>query len=184
MDSLNKFSTLSRLVRVVAFCLRFRYKSDHGFITPQEYERTLLVILRLVQEQVYGEELDDIQADGISKQSSIYSLNPFLNSSDKLLRVSGRLENADHMNYDHKHPVILPYSHVITKLIVRHAHLSTLHGTEQQTVMLICQRYHIIKGKRLVKTVINRCIRCFRIRCSVQSQLMGQIPRNRITVSQ
>lgn len=181
IDPLNKFSTLCRLVRVVAFCLRVKYRSNSSFITPIEYERALLIILRIVQEQVYAQELSDIQSDGISKQSPIYSLNPFVNNCDGLLRVSGRLENADHISYDQKHPIILPYSHIITELIVRHAHVSTLHGTEQQTSMLICQRYHIIRCKRLVKSVINNCVKCFRFRCATQSQLMGQIPRNRIT---
>lgn len=181
LDALNKFSTLSKLVRVVAYCRRFRYRSDRIFISPDEYEKALLVILRMTQEEVFTDELHDIQSDGVSKDSSIYSLKPFQNENDKLLRVTGRLENADHINYDQKHPVILPYSHIVSKLIVRHAHLATLHGTEQQTVMLIIQRYHILKCKSLVKFIINKCVKCFRQRSLTQSQLMGQLPKYRIT---
>lgn len=181
LEALNKFSTLSKLVRVVAYCLRFRFRSNRSFISPSEYDRALLVVLRMTQEEVFSDELQDIQSDGLSKQSSIYSLNPFQNEDDKLLRVSGRLEKADHINYDQKHPIILPYSHIVSRLIVRHAHLSTLHDTEQQTTMLITQRYHILKCKSLVKLVINRCVKCFRQRNLTQSQLMGQLPKYRVT---
>lgn len=183
LESLNKFSTLSKLVRVVAYCLRFKKanRRNHAFIDPLEYERALLVVCRMVQDEVYYDEVTDIQSDGISTKSSIYSLCPFINQDDGLLRVSGRLKHATHLNYDQKHPVILPYNHIVSKLIVRHAHTSTMHGTEQQTFMLISQRFHIIRCKSLIKFVSNRCIKCFRNKCATQQQLMGQLPTNRVT---
>lgn len=180
-DELNKFSTISKLVRIIAFCLRFKKcnRSSHLFITPNEYERALLVVLRIVQEEAFHEELKLVQSAELTTKNILYSLNPFLNKTDGLLRVSGRLEQATHLNFDFRHPIILPYNHTVTRLIVRHAHISTLHGTEQQTMMLITQRYHIIRGKRLVKWVIKNCIKCFRYRCTIQNQLMGQLPQPR-----
>lgn len=183
MDSLNKFSTLTRLVRVVAFCLRFlkKNRSQSCFIHPDEYDRALIVLLRVVQDEVYRADIEQIQSGELSKASSIYSLSPFINKEDGLLRVSGRLQEASQLNYDQRHPIILPYSHLISKLIVRQAHISTMHGNQQQTMMLIIQRYHIIRGKRLVNTVLNRCVKCFRQRCAAQNQLMGQLPQLRVT---
>lgn len=184
LDSLNKYSTLSKLVRVVAFCRRFMKinRSQSTFVSPIEYENALIVVLRMVQEDLYKDELEDLKSDKtVSKRSPIYTLNPFINNEDGLLRVSGRLENADHLNYDQKHPIILPYGHPISTLIVRHAHLSTLHGTQQQTLMLITQRYHIVSCKKIVKSVLNKCVRCFRFRCVSQSQLMGQLPKLRVS---
>lgn len=184
MESLNKFSTLSKLVRVVAYCLRFikKNRSQSTVVSPVEYDRALITVLRVVQEEVFKEEVESVKSDElISKKSSIHSLNPFLNNDDGLLRVSGRLENAHHLSYDQKHPIILPYTHIVSKLIARHAHVSSLHGTQQQTLMLIRQRYHIVSGKKLVKSVWYQCVRCFRHRCIAQSQLMGQIPQLRVT---
>lgn len=182
-EAFNKFSTLNKLVRVVAYCLRIKKQNrpKHIFISPKEFEKALVSILKLVQMEVYSKELKDIQSDGLSTSSSLYPLNPFINSEDGLLRVSGRLENAQHLNYDQKHPVILPYLHALSRLIVSNAHLKTLHGTEQQTYMLISQRFHIIRCKCLIKCVIDKCVKCFRYRCAVQKQLMGQLPRYRIT---
>lgn len=184
MESLNKYSTLSKLVRVVAYCLRFikKNRSQSTVVSPVEYDRALITVLRVVQEEVFKEELETVKSDElISKKSSIHSLNPFLNNADGLLRVSGRLENAHHLSYDQKHPIILPYTHIVSRLIARHAHVSSLHGTQQQTLMLIRQRYHIVSGKKLVKSVWYQCVRCFRHRCIAQSQLMGQLPQLRVT---
>lgn len=61
-------------------------------------------------------------------------------------------------------------------LIVRQAHLSSLHGTQQETHMLLSQRYYITKSKSLVKLIVNQCITCFRQRCSSQKQQMGLLP--------
>lgn len=182
-DSFNKFSTLNKLVRVVAYCLRFLRSSrpTHIHISPSEYDDALVVVLKMVQEEVYSVDIQEIQSDGLSSKSDIYSLNPFVDKDKGLLRVSGRLGLAEHLNYDQRHPIILPYSHLVSKLIVSHAHLSTLHGTDQQTFMLVSQRYHIIRCKSLIKFVTNRCVKCFRQRCIAQQQLMGQLPRERIT---
>lgn len=182
-EPLNKFSTLSKLVRIIAYCLRFRKsnRSSHSHISPSEYDKALLTILRVVQMEAFTDEVLEIQTDGVPKTSKIFSLNPFVNDHDGLLRVSGRLENATHLNYDQKHPVILPYSHIISKLIVSHAHLTTLHGTEQQTFLLVSQRYHIIRCRSLIRLITNNCVKCFRYRCATQQQLMGQLPKLRIT---
>lgn len=184
-EPLNKFSMLPRLVRVTAFCLRFlrKNRSSHAFITPEEYENALLVLLRMVQEEVYLEDISQLQTAELSKKSPIFCLNPFFNKEDRLLRISGRLQNATHLNYDQRHPIILPYGHIISRLIVRHAHVTTLHGTDQQTMMLVTQRYHIIRCKGLVKTIRHNCIKCFRQKCIAQNQLMGQLPSPRITPS-
>lgn len=96
-------------------------------------------------------------------------MNPFINQKDGLL------------NYDQRHPIILPYAHIVSRLIVSNAHMKTLHGTEQQTYMLISQRFHIIRCKSLIKFISNKCVKCFRHRCTVQQQLMGQLPKYRVT---
>lgn len=47
--------------------------------------------------------------------------------------------------------------------------------------MLILQRYHIIRCKDLVRFIVNRCVKCFRLSCKAQEQQMGVLPKVRVT---
>lgn len=85
------------------------------------------------------------------------------------------------MNRNFQLSLILPNDHIVSNRIVRHAHQSTLHGTNQETAMLINQRFHLIKAKSLIIFIINRCVICFRHRCSTQEQQMSSLPPLRVT---
>ena len=62
-----------------------------------------------------------------------------------LLRVGGRLSHSL-LEEDAKHPVILPAGCHFTKLIIRDAHQSTLHGGVQLTLATLRRQYWIVKG--------------------------------------
>lgn len=167
-EALNKFSTLSKLVRVVAYCRRFKKENrkEHVFITPTEFESALKSIIRMVQQDLFWEEISFLEnGKPIPKTSKIYSINPFIHEEDGLLRVNGRLSNASHVPYDQRFPIILPYDHILTEMVVRRSHIETLHGTHQETMMHVCQRFHIVRCKTLVKSICNRCVICFRVKC-------------------
>ena len=99
----------------------------------QEMQRAENGILVYVQRQAFPEELrvldkatnssQDVDRSGapkgVSRTSALYKLDPIL--QDGLLRVGGRLANAD-MSYDAKHPVILPNRSTVSDLIIRGFH--------------------------------------------------------------
>ena len=62
---------------------------------------------------------EELSSPNLSK-SPLAKLKPFLN--DGVLRVGGRLDRAD-LNYDAKHPMILPGKHRVTEMIILHYHL-------------------------------------------------------------
>lgn len=72
----------------------------------------LKLVIRCVQKEFYGEELKCL-GDGIqlSKKSPLRKLNPFV-AEDGLLRIGGRLTNAD-LPRDERHPV---YCHKLITL--------------------------------------------------------------------
>ncbi|XP_034947880.1 uncharacterized protein [Chelonus insularis] len=102
--------------------------------------------------------------------------------SEGILRVGGRLQHAQ-LSHDSKHQSILPRHLPFTTLVIRHYHLTTLHGGTQLTLTTIRQRSWIMGGRAPVKTFILRCIKCARQRGIRAQQLMGQLPRSRITPS-
>ena len=106
-------------------------------ITVQEMEEAEVVIQRFTQtlsfpneimslneanhaSDEYHEKIDVHQRrPRMTKSSALYRLDPF---SDKgILRVGGRLNNAD-ITEDSKHPIILPRKSHVTTLIIRHTH--------------------------------------------------------------
>ena len=87
----------------------------------------------MVQLESFPEEIIDLNSQTeICKQSPIYGLSPFV-TDDHLLRSNSRLKNADHLSFDQKFPVILPYGHLFSRLLVRHAHISMLHGFSKRS---------------------------------------------------
>ena len=70
--------------------------------------------------------------------ASLSKLNPQVH--DGLLRVGGRIGQAP-LCYDLKHPVILPYKHHITDLIIKDHHLKVGHmGQESVLSSLYLER--------------------------------------------
>ena len=135
----------------------------------------------MVQEESFSNEIKCLNSGKpLNKHSQISALNPIIDS-EGLIRFSSRLQKATHLSYDQRNPIILLSGHIISHLIVRDAHIQTLHGTQQQTLMYISQRFHIIRCKNLVRKVIFKCIPCYKQKCSTQNQLMASLPSSRVT---
>ena len=62
----------------------------------------------------------------VNELKTLQNLRPCI-GQDKLLRVDGRLENAD-LPVDAKHPIILPGKHPLTRLIVLSEHYNCGHA--------------------------------------------------------
>ncbi|GFY54789.1 hypothetical protein TNIN_214051 [Trichonephila inaurata madagascariensis] len=69
-------------------------------------------------------------------------LHPFLDD-EKIPRVGKRLRNSS-LPEKTKHPIILPKSHYVTELIVRHKHL---HGGSELILSALRMQYWIISAR-------------------------------------
>jgi hypothetical protein len=111
-EEILRFSSLKRLKRAMAYCLRFIYNARNskdkkgGNLTVDETEEALLRCISRTQVS-YPDELRDLQAGRpVRKSSKLLSLHPFVDK-DGLIRVGGRLQFAV-LDYDQRHQVILP----------------------------------------------------------------------------
>ncbi|KAL0829434.1 hypothetical protein ABMA28_004206 [Loxostege sticticalis] len=182
---LNRFSTLSKLIRVTAYCLRFihncklKTKNKCTYLTSDEIKNSLIVCTRLSQSVNFKEEIDLLsQGKPVHKSSKIYTLNPYLDD-DQLLRVGGRLCNARVPTYT-KSPIVLSNHCNFAKLVVLNAHANTLHGGNQLTLNYIRQRYWIVRVKNLVKAIIQKCITCYKFKAVPLAPFMGNLPEFRV----
>lgn len=102
-DLLEKFSSLSKLRRVIAYCCRFiqncrkdAFRSRVGSLEADNLRRANTTLARITQRQAFAQEIEELnkKKKRISRDSRILSLNPFLDK-EGILRVGGRLKNAD-----------------------------------------------------------------------------------------
>ena len=75
----------------------------------------------------------------VNELKTLKNLRPCV-ENDMLLRVDGRLENAE-LPTDTKHPLILPGRHPLTRLIILFEHVNCGHAGPSYTLMKTCQRF-------------------------------------------
>lgn len=93
-----------------------------GFLSTQELSDAEKCWLVNVQRRTFNDELNRLKAgELVRRNSSLVTLSPFLDS-DGLIRVGGRLGNAL-LEYQSKHPVVLPSKDPVTTLIFRYEHV-------------------------------------------------------------
>ncbi|GIY24236.1 reverse transcriptase [Caerostris darwini] len=187
-DLFQKYSSLSKLKGVAAYCLRFvnncRISKDKitGFLNTSELNTAMNVLIKSVQFIEFNNKINALKRNqALSCRSKILSLNPFLNNSG-IFRVSGRLRHAN-IAYGHKHPILLPKRHILTNLIVRYYHEILLYAGPQLVQSSIQEHYWIIGSKDVIRHLIRTCVKCYRIRASITNQMMSDLPTTRISPS-
>ena len=111
--------------------------------TVEEWDQALRVIISSTQRETFTGLLSDTRkepelpreiqssAKKVLKGSQLYGLDPFLDSHG-ILRVGGRLRRAQ-MEYNEKHPIVLPKCHYVSQLIAKHYHHEVHHHGRQIT---------------------------------------------------
>jgi hypothetical protein len=183
-DIINRFSTIGKMTRVLAYILRFcnnvkpTSQNRHGFLTAVELDKVLMLLVKHEQGKFYSDDIKLLQSLKQVK-GNLKPLTPFLDS-EGIIRVGGRLQNAS-LPFAAQHPAILPQQSVVTALIVRNEHLCLLHAGQKLVLCSLRQRFWIIDGLRTVKKVIHKCVICFRLKATANTQLMGSLPTARVT---
>lgn len=186
-DIFTRFSNIEKLIRVLAYVLRWKNKTINkikvnGSLSIREINLTKVVLIKLAQSQMFPQEIHSFKTHGsINSNSKILSLNPFLDSN-QLLRVGGRLCNAQ-IAYDAKHPIILCHKHIVTKLIMEFEHKIQMHVGPQALLYVVRQRYWPTSGRNLARKIVHNCITCFKIKPRSQAPLMGDLPPARVQQS-
>ncbi|GFV33299.1 integrase catalytic domain-containing protein [Trichonephila clavipes] len=97
-----------------------------------------------------------------------------------ILRVGDRLRHAN-LAYGHKHPILLPKGHILTDLIVKHYHEILLHAGTQLVQSCIQEQYWIICARDVIRHLIRKSIKCYKVRASITNQMMSDLPSSNIS---
>ncbi|UYV82231.1 hypothetical protein LAZ67_21001404 [Cordylochernes scorpioides] len=165
-ELLLKYSSWIKTVDIMTFCLRFTLnckstdKSLNRFLSASEIHNATVKIIILIQNQEITQDIGWLRNKGsVSGKINLRFLNPFLDAGG-ILRVGGRLQHLN-IDYNQKHPIILPKRH----------HYNIIYDFSE------------VSCKAAVKRVLNQCITCFKHRSGVVTQIMGELPLERVVPS-
>ena len=186
----SRYSNFSKLLRITSYCLRFienlklrilKKEKILGPLTCEELKNSKMRLCKIAQKERFSVEYNLLKRNvDLPKNNSFVSLSPFVENG--LIRVGGRLKNAP-INYDAKHQILLPKNHPLTSLIIASEHVKSLHCGPQMLLSLVRGTFWPIHGLKIAKKIVNSCVPCKRVRPTHMSQLMGNLPSDRVTPS-
>ena len=188
-DFIKRFSSLDRLKRVTAYCLRFHHNArtnctghtrQYGSITANELRNALICLVRMVQSSALHIEKEEVKKPK-TRHHLVRRLALFLDQDD-ILRVGGRL-SASGLTYEQRHPALIPKSHEFTKLVIDHAHKLNLHAGALSTHAFIRQSFWILDGRNVTRRHLVNCNRCYSCKPQPVIQPMRNLPTDRFYAS-
>ena len=164
----ERYGSLEKLLRVVSWCRRFshncrsarekksindpnmRRKPIIGELTAEEYDEAKFMVIRSMQDEMVLES-------GYEKRAE--TLGVYEDGSTNILRCRGRIGKSN-LSFGTKFPILLPRSHYVTQLFIRHAHEKVYHNGVTETLAELRSVYWIVKGRQAVKHVVKKCFLC------------------------
>ena len=175
-----RISSYSKLVGIVAFCLRVSMvtKPKTRVLDRAERDEAERRLWKFVQNERYADEINRISGGAVAKSAKLAALDPYLDEFG-VLRVGGRLRNA-RIPESQKHPVLLPSRHHVTDLIIRETHDRLFHAGVRTTLYTVRHRFWLVDGTTQVKRIIHRCVECLRRRPTPMNSKMSDLPPSRV----
>lgn len=189
-DLLTQYSSVRKLYRVTAYVQRFIKNCrmsvgdrEMGPLTMDEIVNAEYVWLRDMQNRHFAEEVRCCsgQADrALPKGSKLAGMAPYHDKNDGLLRLRSRLQNSN-LPHDATNPIPLSADSHLARLIVVEAHKNVLHGGTQATMKYIRNKYWMPKLRHHARNMIHKCVKCIRHSAGPMTQMMGWLPKARVT---
>ena len=148
-----------------------------GAETPTAYHlrKAKIMWFKELQAKHFSEELQFLKDIGVNTKnidakrimrkkkivasSLCINLNLFLHS-DGLIRLYTSLALSEAIDYDIRFPILLPRDDYVTKLLIRHYHVTESHSGIQQTLSSLRLKFWIPKLGKLVPQIVKSCETC------------------------
>ena len=162
----NRYSSLTKLLRVTALVLRFvsnllgRDPRKSGLLTADEIQRAETLWIEDVQREKFPDEIRSLKKQ--TKENTLARQLTLFLDEDRIIRCGGRLHNAP-LEFDTKFPILLPSHHRFTNLVIYNAHSRVFHSGLQSTVTQLRRRFWIPKIRQVVKSLVRKCVTCLKV---------------------
>ncbi|XP_028404090.1 uncharacterized protein LOC114526763 [Dendronephthya gigantea] len=177
----NKFSSLTRLLRVTGWLKRFvanlkRKKAGESIVNGTLHESELreaevewIKVAQLVLK-------DQTSYSQLERQYGLIE-------RDGILYCTGRLGKSD-LDIEAREPIVLPKGHIFTKLVIKCCHDYVLHNGVRSTLAQLRSKYWVPQGRQEVKRVLATCVICKKWKCKPCTKpRQAALPRFRVTKS-
>ena len=135
-------------------------------------------IVRKTQSDQFRQEMIGFENGKlVSRKSALLTLSPWLDEAG-VMRVGGRLNNAP-LPATARHPVILPRTGEVTRLVISHHHSQLLHAGPEHVLNEVRQHYRIPRARVAVRKILLACPLCRRRRAQPQTPRMAALPEAR-----
>lgn len=195
---IHTFSSLTRLVRSVAYMMRWRtYKREKSTtlltkeeaivaakanthpLTADDVIKARRIVIRIDQNLNFSDEMNRLKrGKQIYKRTWVSSLTPFIDT-DGIIRAGGRLSAASHMSEHHKHPILIGKGK-LRDLIIRHTHITHGHCGNSLSERIIREDYWLPAIKQGIQKQKNSCLLCTRWKARATQPIMGDLPQERV----
>ena len=182
---LNRVSSYTKLKRITAWVLRFVHNCRHpgsiksSTLSSGELQEAERYWIATVQQSAFLEELEALKSNqALPRSSRLRVFHPIVDEHN-LLRIGGRISLAQ-LPCSQRHPLILPKNHDLVPIIIRSEHLRLLHAGPTLVTASLARKFCIIRGRGLIRSVIHGCVTCNRVASKPKSQILGQLPLDRL----
>lgn len=209
LSLLEKFSRLSKAIRVTAYVMRFVARCRQSVsqkdaavrkkipdanemkklithcspVSVDEYKLGLTYWIKFSQRLCFAEEMTQLSQNlPVAKSSRLQQFAPFIDKHDGLMRMRGRIERAS-LTFDQRHPILLSGESYLSKRLIAEAHEKTLHGGNQLGMQYLRDKYWIIGLRSSMRKYVRNCVTCAMQRRQMANQMMADLPEGRVTIS-
>lgn len=183
---LERFSSIRKIQRILGYCTRFIKNSRNKdvnlrktghYLNRSERDSSLTCIVKHVQGQHFQNDIDRLR-ENLPLPRQLRKLDPFLDEQG-VLRVGGRLARSG-LEYEHKHPALLPRHSRFTNLIIDAIHVESCHAGVNTMHCLITQQFWILSVKRAIRNCLSKCVPCYRTSPTPLEPFMSDLPKVRV----
>ena len=163
---IKRYSSFKFLLRVSAYVLRFiknvrkHNQNTHPVLEASELQLAEMSWIRSIQYEVFPEAIGYLKQLTLKKPALVDQFRLFIDEQ-QIVRCKGRIDNAN-LPIETKQPILLPKHSRFVQLLIKYTHLKNLHSGVRDTLVCLREKYWIIKGRQVVRSVIKSCVQCKR----------------------
>ncbi|XP_031639210.1 uncharacterized protein LOC116351270 [Contarinia nasturtii] len=178
LDSYSKMKTLVRVTATIFKAIE-KFKNPRMNKIGLDLQRAENYLIQIDQQRDFTKELESIKNGNLKM---IKNLVIMWDKQDKFIRIDGRVR-SENLTRNEQFPILLSGESTLAKILIREAHLKTMHGGNQLTLQYLRRKFWIMNAKRLIKGILRKCPICFKMRMKTSEQLMASLPTYRTTPS-